>query len=544
MAYRIGLDGLGDTELLGFGDIGDDVLRDDAVVETRWVSPAINYTGESHIDALAEPTVGIAAADHEVVFRCACPACAGLTGEDKPLVAIPGVGGESDAPEFFLNAADRGGTHPNGKPSLTVAEAAVQLNRTYSSWNDFWTQPGVADVDNHWDDAYWGGAPSIVTYAFRSTAPANMPDDTTGFTRFTEAQINASLLALAAWSDVAKVVFVREGSGTTGEAAYSNNATILFGNYADGADGAAAFAYFPSLSANGGDVWVNYSGSAINPQIGNYGMLTLVHEIGHAIGFSHPGEYNADPDIDFEYDTSAEYYEDSHQYTVMSYFTEDNTGAYFGPSYPGTLMLDDIAAAQRTYGVNMTTRTGDTVYGFNSNADRPWFVATSATTRLVFAVWDAGGSDTFDFSGYSNNQLIDLRQGNFSSVGTYNGVSMVGNVAIAIGAVIENAIGGVGADVLHGNDAANSLTGGGGDDTVTGYGGVDTFRFAAGSGADTITDFQVGIDLIDDTAFGQYQSVVQSGADALVTLATGVTVRLLNVQAATVTNASFLSNVS
>ena len=67
---------------------------------------------------------------------------------------------------------------------------------------------------------------------------------------------------------------------------------------------------------------------------------------------------------------------------VVSYFTENNTGADFGPSYPGTVMLDDIAAAQRTYGVNTTTRTGDTVYGFNSNADRPWFIATSATTRL------------------------------------------------------------------------------------------------------------------------------------------------------------------
>ncbi|MCE3288174.1 MAG: hypothetical protein K0R83_186, partial [Caulobacter sp.] len=106
-----------------------------------------------------------------------------------------------------------------------------------------------------------------------------MPDDTAGFTRFNEAQINATMLALSAWSDVAKIDFRRvQDDGS----AYSNNATMLFGNYATGAEGAAAFAYLPSMAESGGDVWVKYSGTAINPQIGNYGMLTLVHEIGHA----------------------------------------------------------------------------------------------------------------------------------------------------------------------------------------------------------------------------------------------------------------------
>ncbi|MDB5471991.1 MAG: alkaline metalloproteinase [Caulobacter sp.] len=463
--------------------------------------------------------------------------------DDRP-VSVADGGGDAGA-GGFLNADQRGGTATNGKPSMTIDEAAVQLNRTYSSWNTFDHVNGVADVDNNWDDPVWGGGVTHVTFAFRSAAPTSMPDDTAGFSRFTTAQINATLLALASWSDVANVVFDRVGTGTSGEAAYSGNAKILYGNYASGADGAAAFAYFPSQSAIGGDVWVNSSLSYnANPALGNYGMLTLVHETGHAIGFSHPGAYNADANTTFTYASSAEYYEDSHQYTVMSYFTENNTGADFGPAYPATIMLDDIAAAQRTYGVNRTTRTGDTVYGFNSNADRPWFVAASAGAALVFAVWDAGGADTFDFSGYGDGQTIDLREGAFSSVGSYNGRALVGNVAIAKGAVIENAIGGAGADTLVGNAVANHLTGGGGNDSLTGGAGADVFQFAGAAGNDVITDFKVGTDRIDDTAYGQYKSIVQSGADALVTLATGVTVRLTGIAASTVTSASFLSNTS
>ncbi len=502
----------------------DTVFDDDAVSRkaphTAWSSgDSLNFTAPGAGYLVAPLT---ATATHDLDWG----------GPPKEIVGGTGPVTPSD----FLNAEDRGGTSDNGKPSKTIPQAAYQLNRTYATWNDFAPQPGVADVNN-----YWTGPVSIVTYGFRSTAPASMPDDTGGFTRFNATQIAAAELSLAAWADVANIIFVRQGSGTTGEGAYTNNATILYGNYATGAAGAAAFAYYPSLGASGGDVWVNSTLSYnINPSLYNYGQLTLTHETGHAIGLSHPADYNAGSGGGpITYDGDAIYYEDSHQYTVMSYFTEDHTGANFAWAYPAAPQLDDIASIQRGYGANMTTRTGDTVYGFNSNADRPWFIAVLGQP-LVFAVWDAGGNDTFDFSGYSNTQTIDLNQGHFSSVGSVGGYgAMIGNVAIAMGAVIENAIGGSGVDTILGNSAANRLTGNAGNDTLTGGAGVDTFVATAGGGADTITDFQVGTDLIDVSAFGSYQSIVQQGGNTLVTVASGVSFLLNGVTASTVTAASF-----
>jgi serralysin len=435
------------------------------------VSQAGRFAEDFDVGSVQEPAGGTDGAVNPAFGAIAsyqvCACCARFHGATSAPDGDGGLG-------VILNSDDRGDVGTNGKPSLLPGDAGTQITRSNTSWSS-----GL-------------GQAAVVTYAFRLSA-STMPSDTTGFSQFSAQQISVAMQSLAAWSDVANITFVRvQDAGSE----YSNDATILFGNYSSGQDGAAAFAYLPGAmpgptgaSAVQGDVWVNSSLSYnANPTLYNYGTQTLLHEIGHAIGLSHPAAYNASAGQQVTYGAHAIYFEDSRQYTVMSYFSERETGADFRINGVGTTyyasapLMDDIAAAQRLYGVNTTTRTGDTVYGFNSNAGQPWFAATNAGSPLIFAVWDAGGTDTFDFSGYTVTQTIDLRQGAFSSVG-----GMVGNVSIAIGVTIENVIGGTGADTIRGNSANNLIRGNGGADVIDGGLGTDTVVFSGPRANYTIT---------------------------------------------------------
>lgn len=160
-------------------------------------------------------------------------------------------------------------------------------------------------------------------------------------------------------------------------------------------------------------------------------------------------------------------------------------------------MMDDISAIQHFYGANHQTRRENNTYGFNSNTGRDYYSLKNPQDAANFCIWDGAGNDTLDVSGYNTNQVINLRAGSFSDVGNGRG-----NVSIARGVVIENAIGGSGHDALIGNDADNRLTGGAGADRLRGGGGADSFVYNHASDStpanpDVIMDFTSGTDKID-----------------------------------------------
>ena len=219
-----------------------------------------------------------------------------------------------------------------------------------------------------------------------------------------------------------------------------------------------------------------------NMAYGKRGLETYIHEIGHALGLSHPGSYNAGDGSTY---ANAEYSQDTLQWTIMSYWAPGADGTVIDRSGPGnnnvnaaTPLLHDIAAIQAKYGADVTTRTGDTVYGFHCNANRGAF-NFDLNTNPVIAIWDAGGNDWLDCSGYNQNQRLDLHAGAFSDVG-----ALTLNVAIAYNVDIENATGGSGNDTITGNDGDNTLSGLGGNDILIGLGGVDLLH--GNEGNDTL----------------------------------------------------------
>ena len=349
-----------------------------------------------------------------------------------------------------------------------------------------------------------GGKSYQLTYSMlgRSLDSTATDKDKSGYRPMTSVQTAAVTKALAYISSVINVKFTPGKAGQSDINFGTNKQNGESGGYANPPNASGAHKPYVMLA---NDVAINTS-----PAPGNYGWQTLVHEIGHALGLKHPGDYNAGGGGGTGPFLSAS--EDNQRNSIMSYnATADATVFDYklktsatGASISGSttkagvygFMQYDLDALQYLYGANTKQNGAGQVTQFTS------------TWKGFQTLWAPLASSKIDTSKVAASNIIDMREGAFSSINiqsstpadiravdtkfnsnfaatftsanTYFGYN---NVALATGSKVSSVLGGLSKDVIYANQIDKlSIDGGQGTDTLYLSGTQDQWSFK-GTGA-------------------------------------------------------------
>lgn len=317
--------------------------------------------------------------------------------------------------------------------------------------------------------------PPLPDYYLTSSPTGGVGEEADGTRALSQPQRESIRTALANFEVYANIQFL--------EVPYENTASaaqITFGAFDIEPISTLAYAYLPVDGDGRGnvlsDVWFSTehfdpNDTSLDVSEGSLFYSTVLHEVGHAVGFDHP----------FEGDDALSIFNNFQYNTIMAYIRDNNFNPFDNGGYPeeaSSLQLYDVIELQRLYGTRET---------FNDDNNQYFFDVAHQQT-----LYDSGGEDTINFTnhGAQFDETIDLREGQWSTI---FGVEQ--SIRIAYGVNIENARGGAGNDtiignetknIIFGNDGNDILRGNAGNDVLRGGNGNDIYRWSLGDGRDTV----------------------------------------------------------